>query len=100
MSQPEEFPIGEDPSTDFRRPFAKHLNSIVKRLKSDNTFMNLGEEHGEFRANRLRFRDAREEGHLRVYFKQEATDPKVIVPSVIALGVLAAGIHHLKHRKK
>ena len=99
MSPNEAFPTGESSGTDMRRPLAKHLNSIVKRIKSDNTVMNLGPELGEVRANRLRFRDALEEGHLRVYFRQEATDPKVVVP-VNALGILAAGVHHLKHRKK
>jgi hypothetical protein len=100
MSSNEEFPAGEDLSTDMRRPFAKYANRLLRNLKSKDTVIDLGPEHGEVSTQHIRFRDAVEEGHLRAYIRQEATDPKVIVPAVIALGVIATGIHHLKYRKK
>ena len=64
--------------------------------------MDLGQEHGGTRVDDiLGARDDIKEGHLRVYIRRfEEGDPKVIVPTIIALGVVATGIYKLKHRKK
>ena len=92
--------MGEDSGMDMRRAFARHANKILGGEESDSSFIDLGEEHGEVRASHIRFRDALEQGHLRAYVRQEATDPKVVIPTIIALGVVATGIYKLKHRKK
>ena len=100
MALPEEIRInGENPSIDMRRPLARHANQLLRSFDSDSTVIDLG-EHGEFRSKNVRFRDAVEEGHLKAYIRQEASDPKLIIPTVIALGVVAAGLYSLKHRKK
>ena len=91
--------VGEDPGVDMRRPLARHANKIFRSLRGQSAVIDLG-EHGEIDINNIRFRDAIEEGKLVAYIRQEATDPKVIVPVVVALGAVAAGIAHLKYRKK
>lgn len=92
--------MGEDLGTDMRRPFARHANGMLKRLgeSSSNTVINLG-EHGEVPINHVRFRDAVKEGNLVAYIRQESQDPKVIIPTVVALGIVAAGIYKLRHKK-
>lgn len=90
---------GENPGIDLRRVFARHANRVLGGNKNDNTTINLG-EHGDVPAGDVRFRDADEPGKLTAYIRQEVSDHKVIIPTVIALGVVAAGIYHLKHRKK
>lgn len=95
--------MGENSGMDIRRAFAKYANRILSSEESDNTFLDLGEEHGQFQAKNIRFRDAIKQGHLRIYVRQEAKKhPEVVIPTatVIALGAVAAGIYALKHRKK
>ncbi len=90
---------GEDVSTDMRNPFARHFNRRVKKM-SDNTVADIP-GFGEVPVNKIRLRGALEEGHLRMYIRQEAKDPKVIIPAtVIALGLVATAVHKLKHRQK
>lgn len=91
--------MGEHLSEDMRRPAARHANAMLRRLRGSSATINLG-EHGDVSINHVRFRDAVEEGQLLAYVRQEAADPKVIIPVVVALGVVAAGIHNLKHNKK
>lgn len=92
--------IGENPGTDMRRPFARHANRVLRRLSSEdsNTIIDLG-EHGEVPINHVRFRDAVKEGNLVAYIRQESHEPKVIIPTVVALGIVAAGIYKLRHKK-
>jgi len=99
---PRRFVAGEDSGTDMRKPLARQANKLLRLFggKDSNTVINLGEEHGDVSINHVRFRDALQEGHLVAYIRQEASDPKVIVPSVIALGVVVAGIYKLRHSKK
>lgn len=91
--------MGEDSGMDMRLPLSRLVNKKLRGLKGSDTVIDLG-EHGEVDVNHVRFRDAKEAGKLKAYIRQEATDPKVIVPVVIALGVVAAGIYNLKYRKK
>jgi hypothetical protein len=100
MADPEKISVnGEDSGVDMRRPLARHANQRFMELESEESFIDLG-EHGEVNTQHVRFRDAAEPGHLIAYIRQEATDPKVIIPTVIALGVVAAGLYNLKYRKK
>jgi len=94
-------PIGENLDTDMRRPVARFANKLLMIIgkDSDNTVIDLGEQHGEVNIRNVRFRDALEKGKLTVYIRQEAVEHPVIT-SVVAIGVVAAGIRHLKHRKK
>ena len=98
MTRHEEQQFGEDPGVDMRRPMARQANRIFRRLKGRNMHIDMGEQ-GEINIDHIRLRDAVEEGQLKAYIRQEASDPKVIVPTIVALGVVAAGIHHLKHRR-
>jgi hypothetical protein len=91
--------MGEDSGTDMRRPLARIVNKKLRSIRGTDTVIDLG-EHGEVDVNHVRFRDAKEAGKLKAYIRQEASDPKVIVPVVVALGVVAAGIYNLKYRKK
>ena len=92
-------PMGDDAGIDMRLPMARRANKILRKLKGQDTVIELG-EHGEVDVDHVRFRDAVEEGKLTAYIRREASDPKVIVPVVVALGVVAAGIYNLKYRKK
>lgn len=100
---------GEVPEADMRRPFAKYANKVLKGLVGSSKVINLGEEYGELEPGRIRLRDALEEGHLRLYIRQEADDFKkgvsenkvpIITSSVIAIGIVATGIYAIKHHKK
>jgi len=91
--------MGEDAGLDMRRPMARIVNKKLRGAKGTDTVIKLG-EHGEIDVDHVRFRDALEEGKLKAYIRQEATDPKVVVPVIVALGVVAAGIYNLKYRKK
>lgn len=94
--------MGEDSGADMRRPLARFVNKLLRSHGQDgsNTVIDLGEELGQVDVNHVRFRDAREDGKLIAYIRQEATDPKVIIPTAIALGIVAAGARTLKHRQK
>jgi hypothetical protein len=92
-------PMGDDAGIDLRRPMARKANDRLRKLKGQDTIIDLG-EHGEIDVDHVRFRDDREQGQLIAYIRQEAADHKVIVPVVVALGVVAAGIYNLKYRKK
>jgi len=89
---------GENLSTDMRRPVARHINRILRGLRGKDQIISLG-EYGDIGVDHVRFRDAREQGMLKAYIRQEAADPKVVVPVVLALGVVAAGAMHLKYRR-
>ncbi len=91
--------LGENLSTDMRRPFARSANRLLRNLRGRDQVLPLG-EHGDVPVDHIRFRDALEEGHLKAYIRQEATDPKVIIPVVVALGVVATGMRALKYHKK
>lgn len=91
---------GEHSGTDLRRPFARYANKNVRNM-GDNTVLDFGPEVGEHQGNKIRFRDALKEGHLRLYARQEAKDPKVVVPvTIVALGLVATALHKQKYRKQ
>lgn len=90
---------GESHGLRLERTYSRFANSKV-RGAGDNEVVDLGPDIGEVRAKDIRFRDAVEQGMLRAYIRQEATDPKVIVPTIVALGLVAMGIRHIKHRQK
>ena len=96
----EPFVTGENPELDMRKPLGLSTNRLFRRLTGRNHAIDLGGELGEVSTDNVRFRDAHEQGTLIAYIRQEATEPKVVVPVVIALGVVAAGVYNLKYRKK
>ncbi|OGL39869.1 hypothetical protein A3J32_02590 [Candidatus Saccharibacteria bacterium RIFCSPLOWO2_02_FULL_46_7] len=95
-----EHPVGEGFETDMRKPMALRANRLLRKLTKAgaNAEIELG-EHGSVDINNVRFRDALKEGHLLAYVRQETGEHKVITVTV-ALGVVAAGIYAMKHRKK
>jgi hypothetical protein len=97
---------GENPDIDVRRPVARYGNKILRSMEGSSRIIDLGEGLGELDVNRIRLRDALEEGHLRVYVRQEAEDLKrvagdhKIASTVVALGVVVAGLAAIKYHKK
>lgn len=97
---------GEDPGADMRRPFARYANDILRNLVGSSKILDLGEPLGELDPSKVRLRDALQEGHLRVYVRQESGELKrqvsehKITSSVIALGIVMASIYAIRHHKK
>jgi len=85
---------------------AHHANNVVKSPANQGAYVDLGPQLGEVRADNLRFRVADKAGHLLVYVREQAqehpgaTKAAKITSTVVALGVVTAGVYHLKHRKK
>jgi len=100
---PEVAMLGEDNGLDLREAAADHAQKTIDGEASVNTYMELG-EHGEVYLDDIdKVEAAEKDGHLKVYLKQAAelaTDPKVVVPLVVALGALTGGLAHRKYRKK
>ncbi len=97
---PYDHPMGEGFESDVRKPTAIRGNRLFSRMKKKGigAEINLG-EHGTHDIDNVRLRDALKEGHLLVYIRQESSEHPVIA-STVALGIVAAGIVALKHRKK
>ena len=91
---------GEGFETDMRKPMALRADRRLRKWTKAgvNAEIELG-EHGSVDIDNVRFRDAVKEGQLLAYIRQETGEHKVITVTV-ALGVVAAGIYAMKHRKK
>ena len=76
----DDYAIGEVPDLDIRSAFARHSNRLLRSIgkNSSNIVIDLGTQHGEVRADHVRFRDAKKEGHLMAYIRQEALSPKLL----------------------
>jgi hypothetical protein len=106
--------FGEDVPADLRRPFSRLANRQLRNLTpgEPDTVIDLGDELGKVPIRNVRFRDYEDEGKLLAYVRHEADEPvqasgsrvlterKVIVPTVIALGIAAAGLYKLIHDRK
>lgn len=97
-------PMDENPGIDFGRPISRLVNKYLRssRNVSPNTAMDLGKEHGEVLVDDIRgVRRHAKEGYLYVYIRHmEEGDPRAVIPTVVALGIVAAGIRTLRHRQK
>ncbi|MDO8591930.1 MAG: hypothetical protein Q7R60_03360 [bacterium] len=99
-----EHPMGEDSGADMGRPLSQFVNRFLRRSRnvSPDTVMDLGSEHGEVPVDDIRgVRRHAKEGYLYVYIRQmEEGDPRAVLPTVVAIGAVAAGIHKLRHRHR
>lgn len=98
MSLQEEYYIGENPCVDLREPLREHAQKIVDNEKSANTAMELGAHGLHYLHSVDKIEPDETEGHLRIHLKH-AKDPMVVIPIVVTVGAVIAGIAHLKHRK-